>query len=122
MKMHVLIIEDNVYVKNLLEHFLKLNYTVTVKNDGQEALDWLEDGNTTDLIISDIMMPNIDGYQLLNNIKSSAYLNEIPVIMLSSKEKSEERIKCFELGASDYILKPFNPEELEIRISRLIAS
>lgn len=122
MKTHVLIIEDNVYVKSLLEQFLNPNFEVTVKSDGKEALEWLEDSNTTDLIISDIMMPNLDGYQLLDNVKSSAYLHDIPVIMLSGLEKSEERIKCFELGAADYIVKPFNPQELQIRISRLIAA
>ena len=120
MKKHILITEDNQYVLTLLEHLLESTYEVTLKEDGKEALEWLEEGNTTNLIISDILMPNLDGYELLGQLKSSAYFKDIPVIMLSGLEKSEERIKCFELGADDYIVKPFNPEELEVRVSRLI--
>ena len=120
MKKHILIIEDNQYVRTLLDHFLKSMYEVTLKSDGKEALEWLEEGNTTNLIISDIMMPNMDGFELLSQVKSSAYYKDIPVIMLSGLEKSQERIKCFELGVADYIIKPFNPEELQVRVSRLM--
>ena len=65
-------------------------------------------------------MPKIDGWMLLKNIKSSAYLSTIPIMMLSGLELSSERIKCFELGADEYLIKPFNPKELVIRVENLL--
>ena len=93
---------------------------MTLTINGQEALGWLQEGNKPDLIVSDIMMPKIDGWALLANVRASAYFRDIPVMMLSGLEKRQERIKCFELGANDYIVKPFNPQELIIRIANVL--
>lgn len=120
MKKKILIAEDNAYVSTLLLHFLGKEYDVTLTINGQEALEWLQEGNKPDLIISDIMMPKIDGWTLLANVRASAYFRDIPVMMLSGLEKSQERIKCFELGANDYMVKPFNPQELIIRIANVL--
>lgn len=121
MKKKVLIIDDELSIRMLLENFLKKEYNVVTKNDGMEGLTWLEEGNIPDLIVADIQMPNLDGYDFIKNLRASGYFKHIPLIMLSGIESTAEKIKCLKLGADDYIVKPFNPEELSIRIELLIS-
>jgi DNA-binding response OmpR family regulator len=105
----------------LLENFLSKIYEVITKNDGMEGVQWLEQGNIPDLIVADIQMPNMNGNDFIKNIRSSGFFKEIPLIMLSGIESSQEKVKCLKLGANDYLVKPFNPEELAIRIELLLA-
>ncbi len=121
MKKKILIIDDELSIRILLENFLKKNYDVVAKNDGMEGLKWMEEGNIPDLVVADIQMPNLDGYEFIKNVRASGYYKDIPLIMLSGIESSNEKVKCLKLGANDYIVKPFNPEELEIRIQLLIS-
>lgn len=121
MKKKILVIDDELSIRMLLENFLKKDYDVVTKNDGMEALKWMEDGNIPDLVVADIQMPNLDGYEFIKNIRASGYFKDIPLIMLSGIESSSEKVKCLKLGANDYIVKPFNPEELSIRIELLLA-
>lgn len=111
MKPKILIIDDEQSIRLLLENFLSKTYDVVSKSDGNEALDWLE-GNLPDLIICDIQMRIIDGYTFLVKLRERGYTRHTPVIMLSGIESSTERIKCYQLGAQDFLSKPFNPEEL----------
>lgn len=121
MKKKILVIDDELSIRMLLENFLSKTYSVITKNDGMDGLGWLEEGNIPDLIVADIQMPNLDGYEFVKNLRSSGYFRHIPIIMLSGIESSNEKIKCLKLGADDYIVKPFNPEELAIRIELLIS-
>ena len=121
MKKKILVIDDELSIRMLLENFLKREYVVVTKNDGMEGLTWLEEGNIPDLIVADIQMPNLDGYDFIKNLRASGYFKHIPLIMLSGIESTSEKIKCLKLGADDYIVKPFNPEELAIRIELLIS-
>lgn len=121
MKKNVLVIDDELSIRMLLENFLNKTYTVVTKNDGMEGLGWLEEGNVPDLIVADIQMPNLDGYEFVKNLRASGYFRHIPIIMLSGIESTSEKIKCLKLGADDYIVKPFNPEELALRIELLIS-
>lgn len=120
MKKTVLIIDDELSIRMLLENFLGKSYNVNTTTDGVEAIKLLEEGNMPDLIVADIQMPNMDGYEFLQKVKESGFFKHIPVIMLSGIESSVERVKCLKLGANDYVVKPFNPEELAIRIENLI--
>lgn len=121
MKKKILVIDDELSIRMLLENFLSKTYEVITKNDGMEGVQWLEQGNMPDLIVADIQMPNMDGYDFIKNIRASGYFKEIPLIMLSGIESSQEKVKCLKLGANDYMVKPFNPEELSIRIELLLA-
>ena len=121
MKKKILIIDDELSIRILLENFLKRNYDVIAKNDGMEGLKWMEEGNIPDLVVADIQMPNLDGYEFIKNVRASGYYKDIPLIMLSGIESSNEKVKCLKLGADDYVVKPFNPEELEIRIQLLLS-
>jgi DNA-binding response OmpR family regulator len=117
MKHKILVIDDEQSICLILENFLSADYDVTSKNDGLQALEWLED-NLPDLIICDVQMPNMDGYQFLEKVRQRGYTKHTPIIMLSATETSKERVKCYRLGAQDYLMKPFNPEELEELIKK----
>ncbi len=121
MKKTILAIDDELSIRMLLENFLSQTYNVVTCNDGQEGLKYLEQGDLPDLIVTDIQMPNLDGYEFVRNVRASGFFSNIPVIMLSGIESSNERVKCLKLGADDYMVKPFNPEELVIRIDNLIS-
>ena len=112
MKKTILVVDDELTTCVLLEHFLSSQYEIITTNSGIEALTWLE-SNLPDLIISDIQMPKMDGFDLLQDIRLKGYTKHTPIIMLSGRTESKERIKCYKLGAQDYLTKPFNPEELE---------
>ncbi|MEI7663675.1 MAG: response regulator [Bacteroidota bacterium] len=113
MRKKVLIIDDELTMRLLLDNFLKTkDYDVVAKKDGQDALEWLE-GNLPDLIICDLQMPNMDGYSFLEKVRQRGFTKHTPVVMLSANgEKSEDRIKCYQLGAQDFLAKPFSPVEL----------
>ena len=112
MKKKILIVDDELSICLLLENFLSKEYDVFSTLNGFEALEWLE-SNLPNLIISDIQMPSIDGFQFLKKVRQRGYTKNTPFVMLSAESESKERIKCYRLGAQDYLTKPFNPEELE---------
>jgi DNA-binding response OmpR family regulator len=117
MRQKILIIDDERTIRLLLEKFLSKNYDVEAKGDGIEALEWLE-GNLPNLVICDIQMQPMDGYVFLEKFRQRGYTKHTPVIMLSSVESSKERVKCYRLGAQDFLSKPFNPEELDTLIHK----
>jgi DNA-binding response OmpR family regulator len=121
MKKKILIIDDELSIRMLLENYIGKTYEVVTKSDGLEGIKYLEGGNIPDLIVADIQMPNLDGYELLKQVRASGYFGNTPMIMLSGIESSQERVKCLRSGADDYIVKPFNPEELLLRINNLIS-
>ena len=116
----ILVVDDKPALSKLIIQFLSKIYNISTQEDGLKALTWLQNGNIPDLIITDIQMPNLDGFELISRLKESGYFKDIPIIVLSSKESSEDRIKCLRLGADDYIVKPFNPEELLLRIEKIL--
>ena len=116
----VIVIEDDLAIKTLLCSVLEYSFEVTPFENGMEALAWLQQGNIPDIIISDLNTPEINGYDLLVQLKVSSFFSSIPIIILSGEEGSETRIKCLEAGADDYIVKPFNPRELEVRINVIL--
>jgi len=112
MKKKILVVDDETSICLLLENFLSLDYDVITISNGEDALVWLE-GNLPDLIISDIQMINMDGFEFLTKVRQRGFTKHTPFVMLSARPESKERIKCYQLGAQDYLIKPFNPEELE---------
>ncbi len=121
MKKKILVIDDEKTIRVLLENYLQKEYEVITKSDGEEGLNWLQEGNFPDLIVSDIQMPNLDGYEFIKNVRASGYFKDIPMIMLSGIESSAEKVKTLKMGANDYMVKPFNPEELAVRIELHLA-
>jgi len=116
----ILVVDDKTSISMLIVQFLENQYEVETRSDGFEALVWLQQGNIPDLILTDLEMPNMDGLELIKRVKESGYFKDIPIVVLSSKDSSADRIQCLKMGADDYIVKPFNPEELLLRIGKII--
>ncbi|MEZ4984179.1 MAG: response regulator transcription factor [Saprospiraceae bacterium] len=116
MKQQLLIVDDNDMMRSFLSHYFSKHYDVQTANNGQTAWSVLDGGFFPDLVLLDLNMPEYDGLALLKQLKNSVLFHDIPVIVLSSVSKSQEKIKCLHAGAVDYITKPFNPQELEARL------
>jgi len=107
--------EDNRYT--LTRRLQREGYTnLTTANDGQQALDLLQ-SRSFDLVLLDVMMPGLNGYEVLQRIHSDSRLRHVPVIMISALDEIDSVIRCIELGAEDYLSKPFNPTLLRARVS-----
>ena len=118
MQEHILIIDDDLELTGLIKKFLENNkFKVSSFNNPKIALEHLSKKNTYDLIILDIMMPEMDGFQVLREIRQNS---TIPIIMLTARGEVEDRIVGLELGADDYMPKPFEPEELTARIQSIM--
>jgi DNA-binding response OmpR family regulator len=119
MKDTILIVEDNEDILDFLAEVLGSTYTLHQAKNGQAALDILEH-NLVNLIVSDIMMPGIDGFQLCETIKSKVEYCHIPVVLLTAKNTYAAHIEGLEVGADAYIRKPFSPELLQVQIANLL--
>lgn len=116
----VLVIEDDEHVWKIIEYKLKKEKHFLIwAEDGLKAMEILETIKP-DLIISDVMLPYMDGIQILKKIKTMDDLKDIPVIMLSSKAQEDDIVKGLELGAQDYMAKPFSPAELVLRVNKAL--
>ena len=118
-KIHILVVDDDDRIRNLLKDYLfNNNYIVSTAENGDQAKKKLEYFKF-DIIILDVMMPGQDGYELTKEIKKNI---NVPIILLTAKGEVENRIKGLELGANDYLGKPFEPKELLLRIKNIIAN
>lgn len=115
----ILIVEDNTDLRAMIKENLQESYFVIEAENGVKGLKLAEE-TIPDLIISDIMMPEIDGYELTSKIKTDERTNHIPVILLTAKADLSDKLEGLETGADDYLIKPFNSEELKIRVKNLI--
>ena len=116
----ILLGDDRATIGKVLTMYLGKEYELVYQENALKAIDWLSQGNEPSLIISDIRMPGMTGAEFLEYLKSNALWKHIPVIMLSSEESTSERIRLLEVGAEDYILKPFNPLELKARVKKYL--
>ena len=98
----------------------KFSDAVYGDQNGMEAMEWLMDGNHPNLIVSDLNMPLLDGIELLQNIRASGFLKNIPVIIVSCDYDPEKKRQCMLLGAYRYVMKPFNPDLLVKEIGRVL--
>lgn len=115
----ILLVDDKASIGKVIAMYLGKEYDLVYCEDPLKAIEWL-DKNQPDLIISDIRMPYMTGSEFLSYLKNNELLKHIPVMMLSSEESTTERIRLLEEGAVDYILKPFNPMELKVRLKKFI--
>jgi DNA-binding response OmpR family regulator len=120
MKKRILLVDDKGEFRRLVQIFLSKNYEVESAENGLHALALLQNGYLPDVIVSDLMMPEVDGKVLVEQLKASGMFQHIPVVILSSINKSSKKIELLKSGAEDYLIKPFNPMELEVRIERLL--
>ena len=112
----ILAVDDTPTNLSLIAGLLRERYRVKIATNGTKALE-LALASPPDLILLDVMMPGLDGYEVLERIRADARLRHIPVVMISAVDQIESVIRCIELGAEDYLLKPFNPTLLHARVS-----
>ncbi len=117
---HILIIEDEIDIANLVAFNLeRAGYKVSIAADGREGLEQILQLQPS-LVILDLMLPGMNGYQVLKEMQRDSRSHAIPVLMLTAKSQTEDRIKGLELGADDYLTKPFSPKELLLRVKAII--
>ncbi|MBM6837918.1 response regulator transcription factor [Clostridium saudiense] len=110
---NILIIEDEIRIRILLRDYLKKEgFNVIEASDGDEGINTFQN-NSIDLILLDIMMPRVDGITVLETIRN---VSDVPIILLTAKSQEEDKLFGYELGADDYITKPFNPLEMIARV------
>ena len=112
---HILLADDNADMRNYLSRLLREQWNVEAVGDGAEALQSIRQ-NRPDLLLTDVMMPNMDGFELLRVVREDAELCDLPIIMLSARAGEESRIEGLNRGADDYLVKPFSARELTARI------
>ncbi len=120
-RLRILVVEDEIEIKAYLKSELSDEYKVETCNNGKEAYDLIL-RDTPDLVISDVMMPEMDGLALCRKIKQNTNVNHVPIILLTAKSKPEDTLEGMETGADAYMVKPFNTELLKRTIANLIAN
>ncbi len=115
---HILVVDDDSEIRSLLGEYLQKNgYRVTVVADGREMWAALDGGARVDIVVLDLMLPGEDGLTLCRNLRARS---ELPVIMLTARGEETDRIVGLEMGADDYLAKPFNPRDLLARIKSVL--
>jgi diguanylate cyclase (GGDEF)-like protein len=118
----ILIVDDEPHIRRILQFLLEQEgFAVQMAGDGEEALSILEK-ELPDLILLDVMMPKMDGFSVLERIRANFETSRLPVIMLTAKGESAEKVRGLKGGANDYLTKPFNHEELLLRMRNMLAA
>lgn len=113
----VLVVDDDANIRELISIFLSgEGYTVLEAENGREALTLLEENNIQ-IVVVDVMMPEVDGYELTKEVKK---YYDIPILMVTAKGESQDKLKGFDLGVDDYVVKPFDPLEIVARVKALL--
>ena len=120
MKKTLLVIDDEPAIQLILEHFFSHEYKVILMANGSDAMAWLRQGHGVDVIVADYEMPVMNGLDFVRELRASAAHEHTPLLMLSGTDETSKKILCLRQGADDYMIKPFNPEELEIRIKKIM--
>ena len=117
----ILVVEDDIDLQDLLRFTLEgAGYAVSTANDGAEALAFLEDATESqDLILLDLRMPDVDGMEFLRR-RGETGAGDVPVVVLTAVDSEDALEEAFELGADDYVTKPFRPRALRARVERLL--
>lgn len=120
MRKQILVVDDELSILKLLNFILSKDYDLVIKQNGADAISWLEDGNDPALIISDLEMPYIDGGSFIRNLKISGFYRDTPVILLSGADNLDNIVSSMPFQADCYFKKPFNPAELKSSISEAL--
>jgi two-component system, OmpR family, alkaline phosphatase synthesis response regulator PhoP len=119
---HILVVDDEPHIGRIIQMKLERGpYRVTLASDGRQALELLRGEDPIDLVLLDIMMPYVSGFDVLQEIRTFPHRESTPVIMLTAKGQATDRTRALELGATDFLTKPFSPNKLLGRIDELFA-
>lgn len=116
-----LVVEDDPDIGRLLQWVLQREgFAVTLLADGRKAVEHLATAGVASLVVLDVMLPQVSGHEILAALRAREAWRGVPVIMLTAKSQEKDIVKALDAGASDYMLKPFQPAELRARIRRLV--
>jgi DNA-binding response OmpR family regulator/anti-sigma regulatory factor (Ser/Thr protein kinase) len=121
-KMNILLVDDNEELLVLIKDILARHYNVISATNGLEALTLIQTNEAIDIIVSDVIMPEMDGLELCKRLKQDLETSHIPIILLTAKNSTDDRITCYNAGADAYISKPFELKVLEARINNFLAN
>jgi DNA-binding response OmpR family regulator len=117
-----LVVEDNEHVAYMLRFMLeRAGYDVVLAPNGRDAQAAIENLEPVDVVLLDLMLPYVSGYQLISDIRDHRNWQYVPIVVLSAKVLEEDIVRALDLGANDYVTKPFRPEELLARLRRVVA-
>jgi len=119
MKKQILAIDDSKAIRFLLQTVLGKDYQVITAPDGCSAMYWLSKKNLPDLIIIDAQLPDMDNWELVEQLSISGLYRDIPMIVLSSLNKNETKAKCIQYGVAEHFTKPFNPIDLQEAVNKI---
>lgn len=119
MKKQILAIDDSKAIRFLLQTVLGKEYQVITAPDGCSAMYWLSKKNLPDLIIIDAQLPDMDNWELVEQLSISGLYRDIPMIVLSSLNKNETKAKCIQYGVAEHFTKPFNPIDLQEAVNKI---
>lgn len=117
----VLAVDDSPSIRRLVNHVLDdAGYEVILKNDGMEAVEFAEGGNKVDLVLTDINMPNLDGIGLIKKLRAMPHYRFVPLLVLTTESGTDKKMEGKAAGATGWIVKPFDPEQLVATIQKVI--
>jgi len=116
----IFLVDDDEIHLTILENILKDKYETITAKSGKDALEYLLNGVIPNLILLDILMPNLDGWETFNRLRAISFLQDVPIVFLTSVSESAEVEHAQEIGAADYITKPYNKDDLLDRIEKIL--
>ncbi|NEX60344.1 response regulator transcription factor [Noviherbaspirillum galbum] len=117
----VLVVEDDEHIAHVLRFMLeRQQYRVEVVTDGRSAQEAIMHGPRPDLLLMDVMLPYVDGFELVRVARARAGWEDVPIVMLTAKTLEQDIVRALDAGANDYVLKPFQPNELLARVRRYV--
>lgn len=119
-KKKLLVVDQSDSTKIILDHFLGKEFDIIQKSNGYEALDFLNSGVDIDFLITELNLPLLNGKELIQKLRQSHLFSNLPILMLTASSESKDRIECMNLGADNFIEKPFNPFEIQARINAVL--
>jgi DNA-binding response OmpR family regulator len=119
----ILVVEDDDHIAFLLKFMLEReNYKIEAASDGLRAREYIETHDVPpDLVLLDVMLPHVDGFELVRIIRQRAGWEGVPILMLTAKTQESDIVRALDAGANDYIVKPFQPNALQARVRRFLA-
>lgn len=119
-KKKLLVVDQSDSTKIILDHFIGKEFDIIQKSNGYEAIDFLNSGVDIDFLITELNLPLLNGKELIRKLRQSNLFSNLPILLLTASSESKDRIECMNLGADNYIEKPFNPFEIQARINAVL--
>jgi len=117
----ILVVEDDDHISQVLRFMLeRQGYRVTHMADGRAASDYIAANGPPNLVLLDVMLPYVDGFEIVALIRAQASWREVPVLMLTAKNTERDTVRALDAGANDFVIKPFQPQELLARVRRFL--